>query len=112
MGPVRCELPVQRNHLHQRLNALALLVASAVQPPGDVVCHIEVREQRTLLRHKTNPAQVGGNKTVFIEQRSPLHDNAPGVRRFEPGQNTQQRGFPRPGRPDNRRPAPRRHAQV
>ena len=93
MRPVRGELPVQRNHLHQRLNALAFFVAGPVQPPGNVVCHVEVGEQRALLRHKTDPALVGRDKTVFIKQGSPLHNNTTGVGRLKPGKNTQQRGF-------------------
>jgi len=49
---------------------------------------------------------------IFIKQRFSLHDDAAGIRRLKPGENTQQRGFPRPGGADNRRAAPRRNAQV
>lgn len=36
---------------------------------------------------------------IFIKQRFSLHDNAAGIRRLKPGENTQQRGFPDPEGP-------------
>ncbi|STV74958.1 Uncharacterised protein [Klebsiella michiganensis] len=106
------QLTVQRHPLHQRRHLLIFLLPAAVEAPGDIVRDVQMGEQRAFLRHVAHPAQVGGNKCPLRKQRAPLHNNAPAIRRFETGEDPQQRGFTGAGGTNYRRPAACGHRQI
>ena len=110
--PVVRQLAVQRDPLHQRRYLLGFLLATAIEPPGDIVRDVQMGEQRALLRHVAHPAQVGGNKCPLRKQRAPLHDNPPAIRRFETREDPQQRGFTGAGGANDRRTAACGHRQI
>src|SRR4029079_14905758 len=71
---------------------------SLAQPEGDVLEHVQVREQRVALEHRVDRTPVGPNAGHV-----PAADaDAPGGRILEAGDHPQRRRLAAAGRPDDR----------
>ena len=76
--------------LHARFALGARQMADA---EGNVVAHVQVREQGVVLEHHADAARLGLDMRVRIGQHAAVHAHAACGQPFEPGHRAQQRGL-------------------
>ncbi len=98
----------QRERLGDRLGALALRDLLVLEPEGDVVGHVEVREERVALEHGVDVAAVRRRlrDVLAVEQ------DAPAGRPLEARDHAQRRRLAAAGGPDHGEELARRHVHV
>jgi hypothetical protein len=82
------------------------------QPETDVAGHGEVREQRTLLRHHTDPPALRRNVDTRAGHPSPAEQDLPLGGRVKAGEHPKQRGLAAARRAEHGGQRPGRHVQV
>ena len=111
LGRFAAAEPGQADHLQRPVGLLPPLRPGDVahpQPVLDVLRHRHVREQRVVLEHGVDVPGVRRHPgDVAAGELDP-----PGVRQLEPGDEPEQGGLARPGRPEQGEELPGPHHQV